>query len=88
MTTTEFVEQTKQKIQDGETDDEIIAWLHEQNLDIITSMKIIAMSYQMSLGSAKKIVSQHAVWQSIVKNSQSLHDDLERIALSEQPTTN
>jgi len=61
--TTRLENECKAKLQAGTTIDEVIAYLHDQGLSILDTIKVIRQVGRMSLGDAKQIVSNHTVWQ-------------------------
>jgi hypothetical protein len=65
------------KLQAGATLDEVITYLHAQDISILDAIKIIRYVGCLSLGDAKRIVSCHSVWQPIVQSNQALHDEAE-----------
>jgi len=78
--TTRLENACKAKLQAGTTIDEVIAYLHDQGLSILDTIKVIRQVGRMSLGDAKQIVSNHTVWQHTVKANEALHDEAEAAA--------
>jgi hypothetical protein len=64
--------------------DEIITYLHAQGLPIIECIKIIRHLYQVSLGEAKRVVSNHPAWANFAKQWDEFHQELEETLLNEQ----
>jgi|AraplaCL_Col_mMS_1032034.scaffolds.fasta_scaffold02450_7 ribosomal protein L7/L12 len=54
---------------------------HARGLTIVDTIKMIRERYQMSLGEAKNLVSNHSIWQDVVRASDSLKDDIEKFIL-------
>ncbi|WP_157212668.1 hypothetical protein [Herbaspirillum sp. CF444] len=52
---------------------------HIRGLTIVDTIKMIRERYQMSLGEAKDLVSNHCIWQDVVQASDSLKDDIEKL---------
>ena len=72
--TTQLEKVCEQKLQAGVALDDVIAYLHVQGISILDAIKVVRHASSMSLGDAKQVVSCHAVWQSVVKANEALHD--------------
>lgn len=55
---------------------ELIGYLHNQEVNIIDSIKVVSRVFNLSLGEAKKLVSSHSAWSEVAETSAPLHDEL------------
>ena len=55
---------------------DVVAHLHEQGVSIIESMKVVQGVFDLSLVQSKDLVTSHPVWETLVRNSEPLHEDL------------
>jgi hypothetical protein len=55
---------------------DIVAYLHEQGVSIIESMKVVRVVFDLSLAQSKELVVSHPDWEILVRNSEPLHEDL------------
>jgi ribosomal protein L7/L12 len=68
------------KLQSGATLDDVIVYLHTQGVSILDAIKVIRNAGHMPLGEAKRMVSSHTLWRSIVEANKTLHDEIEAAA--------
>ena len=66
----------QKKLKEGKEQKEIIKFMHDSGLTITESMKIFMDLFEVSLAESKSIVASHPIWNSIVKASSVLHEDL------------
>jgi hypothetical protein len=68
------------KLQAGATLNDVIVYLHTQGVSILDAIKVIRNAGHLPLGEAKRLVSSHMLWRSIVEANQTLHDEIEAAA--------
>ena len=76
----EKIKLLQSEVKDGLDIDEAILKLHQYEFSITESMKFLVSEYQVGLGEAKSLVSNHPAWSEVVEASKPLHDDLVREA--------
>jgi ribosomal protein L7/L12 len=73
------IQRYRLKVESGATPDTIIRALHDEGFWIIESIKLVRGIYSIDLGEAKRLVSNHQVWDKVVEASESLNDALEEV---------
>lgn len=76
----EVLEEYRQRIDQGERIEDVIDGLHKYGLTITELMKAIRVLYKIRLADAKKIVTAHPVWSSVVRANEPFHAELEKFA--------
>jgi ribosomal protein L7/L12 len=70
----------REAIANGSTPDEAVLILHSRGASLLASIKAIRTVCSLSLGEAKRVVSEHRVWTAEVSANRSLHETAEAIA--------
>lgn len=78
-----LLEESRDRVARGMSQDEIIAFHHDAGLSIVESMWIVSQVYALPLSQAKDLVAAHPVWKKIVDAAEPLHDELEKLAKDE-----
>ncbi|GLV57540.1 hypothetical protein KDH_43760 [Dictyobacter sp. S3.2.2.5] len=68
-----ILEDCQKQVARGASQEEIIVNLHTQGVNIIESTKIIRGVYHIPLIDAKRIVTAHPVWTSLVQSWDPIH---------------
>lgn len=68
-----IVEDCQEQVARGASQEDIIANLHAQGVNIIESMRVIREVYGVGLGDAKRIVTAHPVWTPLVQHWDPIH---------------
>ena len=55
---------------------DVILHLNREGLPIVESIKIVRILYKLPLGEAKRIVSNHQVWETTARNHEPFHEEL------------
>ncbi|MCP4700750.1 MAG: hypothetical protein GY862_28435 [Gammaproteobacteria bacterium] len=50
--------------------------LHDRGISVVSSVRIIKKTYELSLAEAKELVANHHVWNSLTESVKPFHDDL------------
>jgi len=66
----------KEMIKSGAGVGEVIQFLHESEISIIESIKMIREGFGLSLRESKELVASHPRWKTVVEANQELHDEL------------
>ena len=74
----------REALRDGATREEILGRLHARGSTIIDAIKAIRAVFSISLGEAKRLVTEHPAWRAEVEANQPLHDEAERAAAKER----
>jgi ribosomal protein L7/L12 len=72
-----YAKESEEAVARGLAPSDVVRLLHERGLTIIESIKVTMRVYGLSLGEAKKLVTNHAVWAAHVRAADELHDELE-----------
>lgn len=78
----EIIEKYRKRIRSDRTIEEVIEGLHSEGLTITDSMKAVRILYDINLGEAKRLVTAHPIWSSVVRANEPFHDELEKYAAS------
>ncbi len=76
----------QKRVLNNEPIENIIVSLHDDRFTIIESMKVIRIVYKKSLADAKLLVSNHPVWNDVVKVQEPFHEELVKM-MTDQPNT-
>jgi hypothetical protein len=78
----EIIEKYRRRIHSDGSIEEVIDGLHSEGLSITDAMKAVRILYGINLGEAKRLVTAHPIWSSVVRANEPLHDALEKYAAS------
>lgn len=56
--------------------EDLIRYMHDRGLSIMDSIKVVRWMYALSLGEAKRIVTAHPIWTNVVRNADTVHEQL------------
>ena len=77
-----MLEESRHRLGQGTSTDELIRYLHDQGLHIVESMWVLAKATGWSLRDVKMTVTAHPVWQKVVEMNEPFHDELQKWAES------
>ena len=61
---------------------DVILYLNREGLSITESIKSVRTLYQIPLGEAKQIVSNHQVWATTVRDHETFHEERANIVIN------
>jgi len=73
-----LVKESRKRINEGATLEDIILMLHDENLSIPESIWVLHHASDLSLPQLKNLVTMHPVWERVVRETEPLHDELEK----------
>jgi hypothetical protein len=73
----EVIRRCRGLVDEGLSIDDLIRYLHDQDMTITESMKALIVICDISLRDAKSLVSAHPVWKDVVAASEPLQEEAE-----------
>src|SRR2546430_878837 len=73
-----LVQESRKRIEEGEGLEDVVLMLHDEGLSIPESILVLHNASGLSLPQLKDLVTRHPVWESVVRNNEPLHDELEK----------
>jgi hypothetical protein len=74
-----LLRECKAKIARGETQKDVIEYLHAGGATIVDTMKAIVMLYDVPLRQSKEIVTQEECWREVAGSGDDFHAELEEL---------
>jgi hypothetical protein len=73
-----LVKESRKRISEGAAPEDIVLMLHDESLSIPESIWVLQQVSHLSVAQLKNLVTMHRVWESVVQNTEPLHDELEK----------
>lgn len=74
----QLIESYQKRVAQGEHSDKIIEDLYTDGFTIIEAIKVVRALYKLKLKDAHQAVASHPAWQSVVRNAEPLHNQIEK----------
>ncbi|MBC8042202.1 MAG: hypothetical protein IAF08_02040 [Rhizobacter sp.] len=76
MDSEDILSESKNKIRQGASPDDIITYLHVRKFTIAESIKAVRHLYALPLGEAKQLVAMHPAWKDVDQATAEFHREL------------
>ncbi|SRR5260370_42716553 len=80
-----LVKESRKRINEGAALEDIVLMLHDESLSIPESIWVLQRVSGRAVAQLKDLVTMHPVWEKVVRDTEPLHDELEK-ALSKPLT--
>ena len=73
-----FVKESQKRINEGAALEDIVLMLHDEGLSIPESVWVLQRVSGRAVAQLKNLVTMHPVWEKVVRDTEPLHDELEK----------